>query len=85
MLSVLHVDTDALTGGDGLAWDSAYDDLQLALDRAEVLNTDEIETNDIDQIWIAEGAYLPTKRLEPGKRTVSRLFSLGPRCPLRWF
>ncbi len=75
MLSVLHVDADALAGGDGLAWGSAYDDLQLALDRAEVLNADEIETNDIDQIWIAEGAYLPTKRLEPENER-SAAFSL---------
>ena len=63
MLSVLRVDADALAGGDGLAWSSAYDDLQLALNQAELLNSDEIETNDIDQIWIAEGTYLPTKRL----------------------
>ncbi len=63
MLSVLRVDADALAGGDGLAWDSAYDDLQLALDQAEVLNADEIETNDIDQIWVAEGTYKPTERL----------------------
>ncbi len=75
MLSVLHVDADALAGGDGLAWGSAYDDLQLALDRAEVLNADEIETNDIDQIWIAEGSYLPTKRLEPENER-SAAFSL---------
>ncbi len=64
MLAVLHVDADALTGGDGLTWGSAYNDLQLALDQAELLNADEIETNNIDQIWIAEGTYKPTKLLE---------------------
>ncbi len=64
MLAVLHVDADALTGGDGLAWDSAYDDLQSALNQAELLNADTIASNDIDQIWIAEGTYLPSERLE---------------------
>ncbi len=75
MLSVLHVDADVLAGGNGLAWESAYGDLQSALDRAELLNADEIATNDINQIWIAEGTYKPAKLLEAeNARTAS--FSL---------
>ena len=66
MLSVLHVDVDALPGGDGAAWGSAYDDLQGALTQAAALNSDTTPTNDIDQIWIAEGVYLPSAELEPG-------------------
>ena len=66
MLSVLHVDVDALPGGDGAAWGSAYDDLQGALTQAAALNSDTTPTNDIDQIWIADGTYLPSGELEAG-------------------
>ena len=66
MLTVLHVDADALAGGDGAAWGSAYDDLQGALTQAAVLNSDGFAGNDIDQIWIAEGTYLPSSELEAG-------------------
>ncbi|MBN2292730.1 MAG: cadherin-like domain-containing protein, partial [Pirellulales bacterium] len=75
MLAILMVDADAASGGDGLAWASAYDDLQTALVQAAALNTDGNAANDVDQIWIAEGAYTPSAELEPGDtRSVS--FSL---------
>ena len=40
MLSVLFVDDDAASGGDGLAWGTAFDDLQDALSWAETFNGD---------------------------------------------
>ena len=66
MLSVLFVDDDATSGGNGLAWGTAYNDLQDALSRAETLNGDAYAANNVDQIWIAEGTYLPSAELEPG-------------------
>ncbi len=75
MLSVLFVDDDAAGGGDGLAWSSAFDDLQAALDRALVLNADGNADNDIDAIWIAEGTYKPSAELESGDAR-SATFSL---------
>ena len=66
MLSVLFVDDDAGPGGDGAAWESAYDDLQDALSQAATINADGDSGNDVDQIWIAEGVYKPSAELEPG-------------------
>ena len=75
MLSVLFVDDDAASGGDGLAWGTAYQDLQHALSDAATLNADGDSGNDVDRIWIAEGTYKPSEPLEPGNfRSVS--FSL---------
>ena len=37
---------------DGSSWHRAFDDLQLALDAAALLNADVDEANDIDSIWI---------------------------------
>jgi len=47
---VLRVDDDAPSGGDGLAWASAYDNLQSALGAA----------TSGDDIWIARGLYTPS-------------------------
>ena len=66
MLSVLFVHDDAGPGGDGAAWESAYDDLQDALSQAATINADGDAGNDVDQIWIAEGVYKPSAELEPG-------------------
>jgi len=67
MLSVLRVDADSTAAlPNGLAWSTAYPDLQDALDRAAALNTDAITENDVTQIWIAEGTYHPTAELDPG-------------------
>ena len=68
MLSItLHVD-DSSTAAvpDGLAWDTAYVDLQSALTEAATRNADTDSTNDVDAIWIAAGTYHPTAELEPG-------------------
>ena len=67
MLSItLFVDADAAPSGDGLAWSSAYNDLQSALSQAAAFNADTTPSNDVDQIWIAEGTYKPSAELEPG-------------------
>ena len=76
MLSItLFVDDDASSGGDGLAWATAYEDLQTALTQAEVLNADGDTNNNVDQIWVAEGTYLPSKELSSGNAR-SATFSL---------
>ena len=49
--TVLRVDADRPAGGDGLAWETAFDDLQDALAAATDLGTP------VD-VWIAEGTYL---------------------------
>ncbi len=62
-IGTLHVDADsAAPTPDGQAWETAYPDLQDALDQTAVLNTDADAENDITAIWIAEGAYRPTTR-----------------------
>ena len=67
MLSVtLFVDGDAQAGGDGLGWETAYDNIQSALESAAAFNEDQVAENDVDAIWIAEGVYRPTAELEPG-------------------
>ena len=67
MLSItLFVNDDAASGGDGLGWGTAYDDLQSALTQAATLNADADTTNDVYQIWIAEGTYYPSAELKPG-------------------
>ena len=66
MLSVVFVDADAAPDGDGLAWASAYQDIQSAMDRAAAFNSDTDAGNDVNQIWIAEGTYTPTAELHSG-------------------
>ena len=64
---VLYVDTDSTASEpDGSSWSSAYDNLEDALAQAGILNTDGDSENDIEEIWIAEGTYIPTAELEPG-------------------
>ena len=67
MLSItLFVNDAAASGGDGLGWGTAYDDLHSALTQAATLNADGDTTNDVDAIWIAEGTYYPSTELDPG-------------------
>ena len=63
----LHVD-DNVAGGDGLAWGTAYGDLQAALSNAQTRNgdADADETNNVEAIWIAEGTYKPSALMESG-------------------
>ena len=50
--SVVHVDDDAPPGGDGTTWDSAYGDLQDAIDEAM--------RGGVTEIRVAQGIYLPS-------------------------
>ena len=62
----LFVNDDAASGGDGLGWGTAHDDLQAALTQAATFNTDGDTANDVEAIWIAEGTYTPSTEHEPG-------------------
>jgi subtilisin family serine protease len=48
---IYYVDADANSGGDGLSWSTAFDDLQDALEAVTCTG---------DEIWAAEGTYKPT-------------------------
>ena len=63
--NVLRVDVDSVAPvPDGTSWQTAYVSLQDALDYAAVLNADGTSLNNISQIWIAEGTYIPTARID---------------------
>lgn len=55
LLAICFVDADAQPGGTGSSWSSACQSLQDALDLASN------STNQITEIWIAEGTYTPTR------------------------
>jgi hypothetical protein len=59
--AIRYVDSGAAAGGDGLSWASAQRDLQDALDDAAV--------EDVEEIWIATGTYVPDRGT--GNRTMS--------------
>jgi hypothetical protein len=52
--TTLFVHTNAPPGGNGLSWETAFDDLQNALDVAQ-------SPGGIDDIWVAEGTYRPDR------------------------
>lgn len=58
--SVLYVDDDAVPGGDGRSWASAYNDLQDAITDAELSGGAVVE------IRVAGGVYVPTQLDDPG-------------------
>ncbi len=61
LLSIgLYVDASASTGGDGLAWATAFDDLQDAISLAGTLNADTDSLNDVAEISVGGGTYKPT-------------------------
>ncbi len=51
---VIHVDARATPGGDGASWQTAYRDLQDALDHAR-------SEPEVREIWIAGGVYKPDR------------------------
>ncbi len=46
----------------GRSWQFAYSSLQDALDQAEQRNTDADPENDITEIWVVGGTYVPSRR-----------------------
>lgn len=59
-LPQLYVNADAMAGGDGESWETAFHSLEAAMDEASLRNNDLQLYNDIQEIWIAEGLYTPT-------------------------
>jgi predicted outer membrane repeat protein len=55
--TVLHVDDDAAPGGDGLTWQTAFNDLTDALFAAGP---------PVTEIWVAAGVYTPTYEFSSG-------------------
>ncbi len=51
---ILFVDADASPSGDGLTWESAFDELWMAVDGA-------LADPGVNQIWVAEGTYTPDR------------------------
>ena len=64
--TVLYVDADStydpLAGDSGTSWATAVADLQDALDLAAMMNIGRDPTGSVQEIWIAEGLYTPTRR-----------------------
>ena len=56
--SIIYVNINAASGGNGTSWTNAYNNLQSALNAA---------ANDkgTEQIWIAQGTYTPSEIYEP--------------------
>lgn len=59
-VSPLYVDDDASGDNNGTSWPHAYNNLQEAFDTAIALNSDGDAGNDVSDIWVADGTYLPT-------------------------
>ena len=78
---VLFVDADAVGANTGGSWTDAFVDLQDALERMDTLNSDGTGSNNVYNIWIAEGTYRPSAELEPGDPR-SASFSLVDRVTL---
>ncbi|HWB20652.1 MAG TPA: right-handed parallel beta-helix repeat-containing protein [Phycisphaerales bacterium] len=54
--TILYVDDDAPPKGDGLSWNTAFDNLQSALDAAAA------PSSGVSEIHVAQGRYVPTTR-----------------------
>ena len=67
---VVYVDANAASGGDGLAWATAFDDLHDALVLVDSAG------GTYDQIWIAEGTYVPENAHATSGDPRNRKFSL---------
>ncbi|MEM1085214.1 MAG: right-handed parallel beta-helix repeat-containing protein [Verrucomicrobiota bacterium] len=63
----IYVDDDALPGGDGMSWGTAYQDLQEALATAAFGS----------QIWVAEGSYYPDEGIGQVDNDVNSTFQLA--------
>lgn len=69
--TVLRVRSGAGSGGNGASWESAFNNLQGALDSARVLS----KTGEVVQIWLGSGMYQPTAETIPGN-VMSATFQL---------
>lgn len=55
-----YVDASRPAGGDGLSWATAFNDLQIALDRTQTLTLSEVQRTEI-VFRVAQGTYRPTE------------------------
>jgi len=58
---ILRVDDDS-AGGNGATWATAYSSLQTAIGVAQSANGDTNPTNDVTEIWVADGNYTFTEQ-----------------------
>lgn len=72
----LYVSSSAPPGGYGTTWDVAFNDFQDALDAADRLG------GAIEEIWVATGTYVPSRRMDPDL-PYSATFMLGDG--LSWY
>ena len=56
---ILYVSASAPLEGDGTSWETAFNDVQAAMDLAEIAG------GSFRQIWVAAGVYTPTMRTDP--------------------
>jgi hypothetical protein len=56
---VLYVDKDAAGANDGTSWANACTDLQAALEKARLAYGTTSSTDDVAEIWVADGVYKP--------------------------
>ncbi len=66
-----YVEASALPDGDGLSWDTAFNDLQMALDVAEASD------GTVTEIWVAAGTYKPWRRGDAGDPRSATFFLPG--------
>lgn len=64
--AIVYVDASVASGGNGTSWAQAFDDLQDAIAAAISANTNnqndpDAALDDISQLWVAAGTYLPTQ------------------------
>ena len=72
--TILYVDDSAPPGGgDGATWATALDDLEEALAAAAEPGSP------VDEIWVAEGLYVPSMRLDPDAPRSATPFVRGCR------
>jgi hypothetical protein len=57
---IIYVDDTPGSGSNGTSWNDAMEDLESALYAAKYINNDHDPDNDVTQIWIAAGTYIPT-------------------------
>ncbi len=73
---ILYVDA-SVSGGDGLSWSTAYDDLGAALSDADARNGDGQPGNDVSEVWVAAGGYTLQSQVLPRSTAVYGGFSGG--------
>ncbi len=61
----VYVDAGATGASNGSSWADAYNSLRVALTAANMRNADADPDNDVSQIWVAAGIYMPDGGYKP--------------------